>query len=408
MANNYSSVSAQTGAMLKRFYADAIVDNLNEDMPLYKAAEKIKKAGSGEAVYAPVRLRRNQGIGAGPDGGNLPSIGRDSVQQAKIDWKFQWLRTGLTAGLISASKNDKGSFVREVDYRIRMGYKDFANDFNRQLAWSGNGALASLSAAAVASTTITVYGREGVSEDGNKFLDVGQIVDIYTTAGVAKATGVTINAISGVAIATLTLDTPVTAAADDILVRTGSYGYEVEGLLYSMGNTQTTTINAIDRSLYPQFQSNVLNLAGGQLTLDSMQDAYNEGLRRGGTANGSYRMLYMDFDSLRFYQKLCTADKRYVNTMQLDAGAWKNSKPLLEFNGVACVADKDAPNRIFFVANEILQFHILEEMTIADEWGSNMLPALDNDAYEIRFRMFGNAFNSQPSAMAVIRNYISP
>lgn len=408
MANNYSSVSGQVNGMLKRFYADQIVDQLNEDLPVYKAAEKRKNAGSGEGVYAPLRLRRNQGIGAGPDGGNLPSIGRDTVAQAKIDWKYNWLRTGLTAGLISASKNDKGSFVREMDYRIRMGYKDFSNDFNRQLSWNGDGTLAKVSTASVASVTLIVQGREGTTEPGNKFLEPGMVVDLLSSAGVLKASGVTINAISGSSTATLTLDTPVTAAVDDILTRTGNYGYEVQGLLYSMDNTQTSTIYNIDRSTYPAYQSNILNLASGQLNLDQIQYAYNEGLRRGGTGIGTYRMAMCDFDTHRFVQKLLVVDRRYVNTMELKGGGWQKEKPMVELNGLPLVPDKDFPYRLMFIPDECLDYYVLEEMSIANETGSEMIAAVDNDAFEIRFRMFGNLFNKQPAAFGVVRNYISP
>ncbi len=408
MSNVFSSVTNQSGAALKRAYEEGIVDQLNEDNVIYKACEKIKKSSSGEAVYPALRVRRNQGIGAGDDGGNMPSIGKDTVVQAKVDWKYLWLRTGLTAGMIAASKNEKGAFLRQIDWSIKSAYKDFSNEMNRMLSYDGTGALARLSAAAVASQTITVEGREGTNEPGNKFIDVGMTVDIYSSAGVQKAAGVGITAISGTSTATLTLDTPVTAAATDILVRANSYNKEVQGLLYALGNTQTGSVYEVNRDTYPIFQSNVLNAAGAQVTLDSLQNVYNEGLRRGGTANGTYRNLMCDYDSHRFLQKLYSADKRYINTNSMDGGGWKKDKPMLDFNGVPVTPDKDFPQRYVFLAEECLQIFELNSLEMANETGSNLIAQTDSDSFEIRFRYFLNMFNKQPAAFGVLRNYISP
>lgn len=408
MANNFSSTSVATSAaVLKIFYADKIVDQLNEDMPLYKAAEKVKNAYSGSQVNAPVRVQRNQGIGAGDDGGTLPAIGRQGTVQAVIPAKYNWLRAGITAGMIKASQKDVGAFVRDLDFQIRMGYKDFANDFNRQLGYDGTGYLAQLNAAVVASNTLTVIGRDGSSEDGDKFLAAGMMVDIVTSAGVYKAQGVQINSRSSGAISTVVLNTAVTAANGDYLVRSGSYNKEVQGLLYSLDGG-TSTIYSVDRSTYDAYQGNVINLAGAQLTIDQMHRAYLEGLRRGGTANGKYNMCLMDFNTSRFYSKLLTADKRYVNTMNMDGGSWKNNMPTLEFNGIPLVVDKDTTQRVFFIPSECLTYYILSEMEIADESGSNLIPQVAADSFEIRFRMFGNLFNNQPAAFGVVRNYISP
>jgi len=270
------------------------------------------------------------------------------------------------------------------------------------------GALAQLSANAVASNVITVIGREGANEPGNKFIDVDMSVDIYSSAGVLKASGATISAITGTSTATVTLDIPVTAASTDIVVRSGNYNKEVQGLLYALDGATSTIYGVVDRSAYPAFQGNVLNVGGGQLTLDAIQNAYNEGLRRGGTGNGIYQAALCDFDTSRFYQKLLVSDKRYVNTTKLDGGAWTKERNTLEINGCPLMVDKDFPLRLMFAPAETLRFYVLNEMELANETGSNMIGSSENDVFELRFRMFGNLFNSVPAAWGVLRNYISP
>lgn len=402
MANAFQSISSGL-AELKNFYQGPIKDQLNEELPIYRGAEKIKQGWSGYQVIRPLRARRNQGIGAVADNGTLPSIGRQGTVQATISAKFNYLRFGVTGPMIKASQSDVGSFVRSAAYELEMGYKDLSSDLNRQCSWNGNGWLATVSATVVSSTVITVTGRES-TEDGNKFLDIGMVVDIVTSGGTIQASGVTINAISGSTTATLTLDQAVSVSANSYLIRSGSQNNEIQGLLYALDGG-TSTIYGVDRSTYPSYQGNVLDLASAQLTLDKMQQAYNEGLRRGGA---KYSAIYCDFNSLRFYQKLLTADKRYVNSVKGDGGFAEKDKTFLDFNGIPMVADKDCPTRIFFLPMDGLKFYVLSEMEFADETGSMYIAQTSTDALEVRVRFFANLFNEQPAACAVLEDYISP
>lgn len=406
MANAFQSAVSGL-AELKPIFQGPIVDQLNNDLPIYRGAEKMKKGWSGEYVVRPLRVRRNQGIGATSDGGLLPASGRQGTVRAQINVKYNYLVFGITAGMIKASQNDRGSFVRGATYELEEGYKDLASDVNRQLSWNGNGRLAQLSANVVASNVITVIGREGTSEEGSKFLDVDMVVDVVTSAGAIVASGLQITALTVGSTATVTLSGPVTASSGDFLIRSGSLNNEIQGLLTALDGG-TSTIYAVDRSLYPAYQGNVLNAGGAQLTLDRMQQAWNEGLRRGGSANGKYSAIYCDFDSQRFYQKLLTADKRYMNTMKGDGGFASASQSYLEFNGIPIVSDKDCPQRMFFLPTDVIEAWVMSEMEVADETGTMYIAQTSSDSFQVRVRFFMNLFNAQPAACSVIRNYISP
>ncbi len=407
MANQFQNI--QSGlAELKNYYQGPIVDLINEDCPIYRAAEKVKQGWNGYQVVRPLRTNRNQGIGATTDGGTLPTIGRQTTVQALISSKFLYLRFGVTGPMIKASASDIGSFVRSAAYELKMGYKDLQSDLNRQLSWNGDGSLARLNANAVASNSIVIKGRED-NDQALRFVDVGLNFDIYTSGGTLVASNVTVNAItSGNAsstTATLTLSQVVTASADDILVRAGSYGNEVQGLLYSI-NGDTSTIYNVDRSTAISYQSNASDLGGAQLSLDAMQNPFNAGLRRGSA--GNYNAVWTDFTGIRMYQKLLTPDKRYVNSVEGDGTFGKKGKFYLDFNGIAVVADKDAPQRFFFLPAEVLKMYVLAEMEFADETGTMYIAQSDADSFEVRVRHFVNLFNEQPAACAVLSNYISP
>lgn len=404
MSNTFQSISSGL-FNLKNFYQGPLKDQFSEDVPIYRGADKSKFQWSGYQVIRPLRVRRNPGIGAVTDGGTLPTIGVQTGVQAQISAKFNYLRFGITGPMIKASSSDKGSFVRQAAYELEMGYKDLTSDVNRQCSWDGTGDLALVNTGAAASTSLVVKGRE-TGKPAIQFLDVGMVVDIYNgTSPVATSIGIT--AISGTptgTTATLTLDTAVTVSAGDVLVRAGSYGNEVQGILTQLDGATSTVFN-IDRSTYLQTQGNVVDLSSAQLTLDSIQQAQNLMQQRGG---GKLKAVYSDFDSQRMYQKLLTADKRYVNTVKGDGSFGSADQSYLEWGGVAWIADKDCPQRIFLLGADCLEKMVLCEMEFADETGSMYIAQTSADSFEVRIRQFFNLFNCQAAASAVLTSYVSP
>ena len=407
MANTFANLTNGLG-ILKNYYAGPIVTQFNDEIPFYGQMEKGKEKWNGLQVNRPLKVRRNPGIGATSDGGSLPAIGKQTVQQAVIAAKYNYLRFGMTGPMLKASQGDKGSFVSIMSYEMSEGLNDLKSDVNRQISWNGNGCLATVSANAVASNVITVTGRES-TEAGNKFLDVDYMIDIVnTTTGVASASSVQITALSGSTTCTLTLSAAVTVSANDIVTRAGAYNNEIQGVLTSQDGL-TTSIFGIDRATYPVYQGNLLNASGAQMNLDFLQQEYNEAQRRGG-AKIDY--VYSDFDSERYYNKLCIVDKRYVssgsNKVTGDGTFSDKNKTYLEFAGVPWVADKDAPTRVFMLDSKTWKKYVLSELEWADESGSYMITQTSQDAYEVRLRLFANIFPEKPSANAVGRNYISP
>lgn len=410
MANQFQSISSGF-AELKNFYQGPMIDDLNETLIMHKFCESKKDGWSGYQVVRPLRVQRNQGIGATSDGGNLPKIGRQGTVQATFQSAFNYLRFGVTGPMIKASVSDVGSFVRSAAYELDMGYKDLKNDVNRQLGWDGTGTLASANAAVAGSNVMVIAGRESTAP-ALQFVDVNLTFDIVS-GGVVIVQNVTVNSISSgnanSATATLVLDQNITCSAGDTLVRAGSYGYEISGLLYSV-NSGTSTIYGVDRSTYIAYQSNATSLSSGQLTLNAMQGAWNQGLRRGNVSK--YGAIITDYTTQQYYQKLLTPDKRYVNVIEADGGfgpkGGVKETSFLEFNGVPLMIDKDFPTRLAFLPGEVLKNYILAELEFADETGSMMIAQTGSDQFEVRIRYFTQLFNEQPAACSILTTYISP
>jgi len=404
MSNAFQGISSGL-YNLKNFYQGPLKDQFNEDLPIYRGADKSKFSWSGYQVIRPLRVRRNPGIGATTDGGTLPTIGRQAGVQAQISAKFNYLRFGVTGPMIKASANDKGSFVRQAAHELEMGYKDLSSDVNRQLSWDGTADLARCNAGAGPTTSIVVKGRED-GEPALKFLDVGMSLDIYNGTN-PVATAVTINSITGSATAstaTLVLDTNVTVSADDVIVRSGSYNNEVQGLLTQLDGATSTVFNIV-RADYPITQGNVVDLNGAQMSLDSLKQLHNLIRQRGG---GKLSAVYSDHDSERMYDKLLTADKRYVNSVKGDGTFSNKDSSYLEFAGVPWVADKDCPKRVFMLSQDCIEKMVLCEMEFADETGSMYIAQTSADSFEVRIRQFFNLFNCQAAATGVMVDYVSP
>lgn len=406
MANTFQSVT--TGAAnLKSIYEGPILTQFNDDMPLYKNIEKETKGWSGLNVIRSLKVRRNQGIGSGSDGGNLPAIGVQTNVQATISAKFNWLRFGITAGMIASSKNDAGSFVRQASYELEEGYNDLRNDINRQIGWDGTGTLATVNTASVASTSLVIAGRESV-DPALMFVDIGLIFDVYDSTGATlKAAGVTVTAISGKPTdltATLTLDTAISTAATDIVVRSGSKGNDIQGLLYALDGG-TTTIYNVSRTTYPSYQGATVSASSNALSLDYIKQAQVLARRRGGA---KVKMWMTNFDTERFYERLLVSDKRYVNTMKGDGSFTTKENEYLEYGGAAICPDKDFSRRLIGVDPQAFKWYVLEEMKFASETGSMYIAQTDVDAWEVRVRFFANLFNQKPSACPTLTTYVAP
>ncbi len=414
MGNAYQGVTSGL-AELKNFYQGPIVNQFNDDIPIWKGSEKGKFPWSGAQVVRPLKVRRNPGVGATSDGGILPQIGRQTSVQAIIPAAYNYLRFGITGPMIEQSKSDVGSFVRSASFELEEGYNDLKSDVNRQLSWDGTGDLALANAATVASTSVVIKGRE-TAEPALKFLDVGSYLDIYTTGGTLVQSGITILSITtGTAIsstATVVFDQNVTCSAGDVFIRAGSAAQEISGLLTQLDGG-TSTVFSIVRASYVQTLGNVIygtsdGTSSGTalpLSLNYLQQAEDEAERRGGR---SVNCLYTDFGTRRMYQKLLTADKRYVSTQKGDGGFSDINKNYLEWNGKPMIADKDMPQRLLFLPDKFIEKYVLTEMQFADETGSMYIAAAENDQLEVRIRLFANLFNSKAAASSVVTGYVSP
>lgn len=125
MAANISTLDA----VLKNFYAKAVVEQLNQEVLALEMFEKAKLDWSGKKVVVPVHLARNSGVNFAPEGGALPTAGQQGYAELNIFAKFLYGRFQLTGPSISSAKGAY-SFGNYVDLELRKLVEDVRNKAN--------------------------------------------------------------------------------------------------------------------------------------------------------------------------------------------------------------------------------------------------------------------------------------
>jgi hypothetical protein len=195
--------------------------------------------------------------------------------------------------------------------------------------------MAVLTSAPAASLTFTVASVQ--------YLNVGDVIDIFTLPATSKATVKTITAINDATL-TVTVDAVVTAAIGDVVVRTGNLSREPNGLASIV--LATGTLYNIDPTVETSWKSTV-DTTGGALSEGNMIKTIDTVRTKGG---GRPSVIVTDLGSRRAYFNLLSQQRRYVNAKSFDGGLQG-----LAFNygtEIPLVEDVDCTPGVLFFLNE--------------------------------------------------------
>ena len=142
--------------------------------------------------------------------------------------------------------------------------------------------------------------------------------------------------------------------------------------------SDTGTFQGIDRSAQTWWKAVKKGNSGTDraLTLALMQDAFSASEKAG--ADVSKLHIFTEFALRDKYAALLTADKRFVNKMQLDGGF-----EALEFNGRPVIADpKAVAESFFFVDMSSVGLYIMQDFDWMDKDGAILSRVANKDSYE--------------------------
>lgn len=430
--SNLVSTAAGAAALsqiLKEVYRPAITDQLNSNTVLKRLIGRRQEMMiEGKYMVIDLRVGRNYGFGAIAEGGRLPDPQQQRYQQARYNAKYSYGRIKFSGPAASASRSDRGSFIRVMDGEVQGLVQDVQHNDNRIMFGDGSGRLCQLVGTSVGSpgpwTVInpggivstalgTQYLENGMrvavlgSTNGGGINDVGA-TSIGTAPGgagtfaggmraaflsaVDKSAG-TVNFVDAAGNPINLVQTSGThylylasEASTDLPGSSFARGYEQNGLaaivddadpVFQDGVSWAAGLGAIPVASFPVWRSPVIDNAGTPIAFSpdmfqQLMDLEDQ------TAAGSIDLWVTTHGIRRQYLNLLVAAKQYVNTMELDGG-FKS----LTYDGRPLVVDKDATRgRIYGLSLETLFIASETDYNWMDADGSILTRMENQDAFQ--------------------------
>jgi hypothetical protein len=358
--------------ILKELYPGKdIADQLNEEAVGYKRIESTSQGVStevgGKYVTFPIRVRRNSGIGYRNELEQLQAAGQQGYASVRIGLTYGYGRIRMSGPSMELAESKPQAFASALTKEVDGLRDDLLKDTNRIFYGDGTGVMATLTSAPAASTTFTVASIQ--------YLNIGDVIDIFTLPATNKATGRTITAIND-ATNTITVDAVVTAASGDVIVRTGNLGREPQGLASIVA--AAGLLYNVDPASEPVWRS-IVDTTGGALSEGNMIKNMDNVRTRGG---GKPSVIISDLGTRRAYFNLLTQQRRYVQPTKFDGGLTG-----LAFHygtEVPLVDDVDAPaGTLHFLGESSFKIYRDQPWHWSTHAGSDIWKWVDNfDAYE--------------------------
>lgn len=417
------AVSGQTltlfAGALKRDYHGPIIDALNNMSVLYRLLDKDEESVSGEDLkaYVPIKIRRNQGIGARGEGGALPTARYVKTVQMAIPLAYNYGAIQFTGQAIKASQKSATAFANVVDLEINSMVEAIKVDTNRQFFGDGTGFLCMTNGAGAGDTsTVTV------DTPGTQWLEEGMPIQSFPdkTTGSAEAdsdiseglTESTAHIVGKIIDDTsFTLhdynDSEITTeqwADNRYIFRWGARGNEMMGLKGIVDNeaiksesswfgdgTAVTTIQGLSRETYPILNATIKHNSNTNtpITEKRIQDLLDSIEKNAGKTNDNKSLIIVTTYGVRQnYIDLLQADRRYDASHDLTlVGGWRAVPYQAGNDKIPMVVDRHCiPNSLFVLDRRFLKIYRASNFDWMDMDGSMFQRKIDSsgryDSYE--------------------------
>lgn len=382
-------------AVTKEIYGPRIVNQMESETILTKRIEKTNRGTTSEAggkyVTFPLKVRRNQGLGYRAELGALQAAGQQGYQSVRVGLKYGYGRVHLSGQSIELAKENFQAFASTLTEEMDGLRDDIQKDTNRILWGDGLGVLATVDTTAAASNTVSV----GTGESALHFLDLDMQIDILSADGLTvRASNRKITALNE-STGDFTFDgATVAVTATDIIVRTGNYGLEPQGLS-SLVKSSGTLFN-LSSSTEPKWKSYEDN-TGGALS-ESKMIAICDYLRGKG---GRPSVIMTDTGTRRAYFNLLSTQRRFTETKKFDGGFTGMTFSYDE--DIPLVTDVDAPvGKMWFLREEDFTIYRRNPWAFDDMDGGVWKWVQGYDAYEAMMKQYWEFAISRRNTQAVM------
>lgn len=371
---------AAADAALKVGYGK-LHEQLRDDVPLWQNIERTADhitAGNTEAQFA-IHTKRNRGLGARAEMGDLPTAGRQTYKRATLYLKNYYGGISVSGQTFEQASTNPQAFLDVVDGEVTRAYRDLKIDLNRGAYGDGSGVLA---------VTDANSGDAVVGVDSVHWLMEGDIVDIVDFSALPTVTllytAVEITAIDEDNL-TVTFGSNKTVDAGDYIVRSGNYGeLEIEGLDALIGTGELHGIDPATASVWKSY----VNSSVGDLEQIDILRAVQAAARNGGVPS----RIYTDYESFNSYWDLFEDHRRFNDDKASRGG--QNVDMMFKagkLGNIPIVPDFDCPAGTMFLVDESnLVLNQLHDLKWMNRDGSMWSRISGKDGYEATLYWYGN------------------
>src|SRR5512146_1082537 len=409
--------TATLDALLKEDYGPAIRSQLNDECPELELFERDATPWQGRERLEAVHVNRNRGSYFTAEGGNIPTAGRQQIENLRVPMRYHHGAIQITKQLMVASRSSEGAFARGMRLEMDRLLDDLRVQRRFAIWGDGRAVRALVNGDPGVGVTITVDSPGGLAgaTNGARFINVGDYVAFIDPVGLALRAGGT-RLVTAVAAAgtTFTIDAACNAAVadDDLIVK--AYGSDAS---LTIGNTDFlhapmgltglvddgTYLNGyfgLSRTSFPVLRSLVIGTVGA-LSADVIQRGIDVSMQVG---NSQIAFHLMHPSTVRAYLALAEADRRYMGAdlKSPDVGtvAAKNSwNTGLTFGGVPLKRGIDAPYGTWFgVDNRSFVRFTSDEGSWIDEDGAVLRrDTTAVDTFLGQYRIYENFCSLRPN-----------
>jgi hypothetical protein len=363
-----------TSSLLKEIYQGQIRSQLQDKVVGYKrilrTGEGVESTVGGKYVTFPIRTRRNSGIGYRNEMELLPTAGQQGYNSVRIGLKYGYGRVRISGPTMELAATNPQAFANAMDLEVKSIKTDILKDTNRIFYGNGLGALAIITAFAVANQ---------VTVANTQYLNLGDQIDITSPGGTIRGSARTITSINtSTGVVVYDGADIATDAAGDFIVRTGSYGREPNGLASIV--TDTGLLFNVDPASEPTWAATNNNNAGVNRVLsEALMIRLTDDIQVKG---GDVSLILYSLGVRRSYFNLLSQQRRYVNTKEFAGGLTG-----LAFNNgveIPVVPDVDhPPNTGYFLEEDTFKIYQDQDWHFSQVQGSDVWKWVDGfDAYE--------------------------
>ena len=391
--------------ILKEDYVMKNITNTVNMQTYFLSRLTAEKTTAGRRFNFPLRFGVGEGQGNRKENETLPAEGFGEYDQAYGNVVMQYGSMYISGPAIEATEGGRATFASALKQSLKDVRDGYRLETHRQSWADGTGTMALVDGTVTGSTTVPVRDPYGISYTSASLENSQKTRMFRKNMVIWFKTSDEVRTIAGIGAGSLTMNSVVTLIDGERIIRGDATALTNEDKEYqgvTAGVKASGTYFGIARAGEPNWQSNIIDLAGNPLDEDTLQAAFDTAEIEGDGVTEP-DLLISEHKARRLYVALLQSQKRFVNTLDLKGG-FKG----LDFNGTPWVVDKLCPpQRIFYMSTQDWCWFVMKNIGWIQRDGTVLKWVDQKDAYRAVLAAYRQIACKQPANQTVLENVIT-